>query len=349
MPAGVGDPARPSGGNVYDLRVCAGLAIRGWSVREVEVAGAWPHPGERARVRLAQALGSVPNGEAVLVDGLIASTAPEALGAQADRLRLGVLVHMPLGHAFPSPTVARREERALAAAGVVVATSEWTKRWLLAAYRLDADLVRVALPGTDPAPLSRGSAHGNRLLAVGPVSEGKGHDVLIAALGRLGDLDWRVVCVGSLAVDTPTAGRVSRWARSSAGGRLRVAGPMVEAEVASAYAAADLLVHPSRSESYGMVVAEALARGIPVVASAVGGLGEALGVTERWGPPGLLCPPGDVEALAAALRSWLTDSELRESLRVAAAVRRTALPTWASTTASVDEALRAMALVGARS
>jgi glycosyltransferase involved in cell wall biosynthesis len=346
MPAGVRDPARPSGGNLYDVRVCDGLAARGWSVREHEVAGDWPWPDVEARERLANAVRSVPDGEPVLVDGLVGSVAPEALVSQADRLRLGVLLHMPLGHAFAcSPSVVAAEAEVLAAADVVVVTSEWTRDWLLDAYRLNPVQIRVARPGADPAPLAPGSEIGNRLLAVGPISHGKGHDTLVGALSRLEDLDWEVVCVGSLTVDPETAADVERWA-AVAGGRVRVTGPLAAGALKAAYASADLLVHASRSETYGMVLTEALARGLPVVATTVGGTREALGMTHK-GPPGLLVTPGDPAALAAALRVWLTDEETRGCLRRAARVRRTELPAWNATVDAVHDALASTVTAGA--
>jgi glycosyltransferase involved in cell wall biosynthesis len=140
------------------------------------------------------------------------------------------------------------------------------------------------------------------------------------------------------------AAEVERWA---VGRRARLPGPLVGPHLDTAYATADLLVHPSRAETYGMVVTEALARGIPVVATDVGGTREALGTTERFGRPGLLVPPGDAGALAAALRAWLTDDALRRRLRGAAAVRREELPTWDATVALVDDALSTATLAGA--
>ena len=111
-------------------------------------------------------------------------------------------------------------------------------------------------------------------------------------------------------------------------------GPLTGAGLARRYQAADLLVLASRSETYGMVVTEALARGLPVVATEVGGVPEALGHGADGDRPGLLVPPGDPAALAAALRAWLTDAEMRRRLRRAAGERRASLSGW-STTASV--------------
>ena len=86
-----------------------------------------------------------------------------------------------------------------------------------------------------------------------------------------------------------------------------------------------------------MVVTEALARGVPVLATDVGGVPEALG------HGGLLVPPGDPEAFGAALRRWLEDASLRERLRRAARERRATLPGWDDTASAVATALMAAA------
>ena len=111
-------------------------------------------------------------------------------------------------------------------------------------------------------------------------------------------------------------------------------GPLTGADLDSSYGAADLLVLASRAETYGMVVTEALAHGLPVVATEVGGVPEALGTAPAGAGRGCSSPPGDPAALGAALRAWLEDAELRRRLRRAARERRGSLPGW-STTASV--------------
>jgi glycosyltransferase involved in cell wall biosynthesis len=126
--------------------------------------------------------------------------------------------------------------------------------------------------------------------------------------------------------------------------RVHFAGPRTGPDLDRSYAAADLLVLPSRAETYGMVVTEALARGLPVVASDVGGVGEALGHGADGVRPGLLVTPGDPAALAAAFRTWLTDAQLRLRLRRAAGERRESLSRWSGTAAVLagvlDEAAR---------
>ena len=142
--------------------------------------------------------------------------------------------------------------------------------------------------------------------------------------------------MGSLDRDPAFADGVRRRARGRGlRDRVRFPGPRTGAELDRAYASADLLVLASRAETYGMVVAEALARGLPVVAAEVGGVTEALGHAQDGTRPGLLVPPGDPAALGAALRDWLGDGELRRRLRRAARERRATLSGWAATTSVV--------------
>jgi glycosyltransferase involved in cell wall biosynthesis len=306
VPEGIDDPRRPSGGNTYDRRVIDGLAALGWTVRE------------RVGARTVEQL---PDGAVAVVDGLIASPAPDLLVPHAERLRLVVLMHMPFADA--------RERAVLRAASAVIATSEWTRRRLTELYGVPA---HVAQPGVDAAPIAPGTAAGGALLCVAAVTRGKGCDVLLDALTTVPEESWRCTCVGSLDREPAFAAAMRR--RAPAG--VRFAGPLTGVGLARAYAAADLLVLASRAETYGMVLADALARGIPVLATDVGGVSEALGRGPR---PGMLVPPGDPYALGAALRRWLGDPGLRERLRGAARERRASLPGWPATASVVARVL----------
>jgi glycosyltransferase involved in cell wall biosynthesis len=340
LPEGVDDPRRPSGGNVYDRRVCRGLADAGWTVRERSVGGEWPWADAEARRTLRDELGSVPEGATVLVDGLLASAAPEVVVPETSRLRLCVLLHLPLGAAVDDESVRAGERTVLLAAAGVVTTSAWSRRWLLEHYGTAAHRVHVAQPGVDPAPLAPGTTAGGRLLCVAAVTPGKGHDVLFSALSKVDDLSWHCVCVGSLERDPAHVERLRALAEDGGiAGRVDLAGPRAGEALDASYAGADLLVLPSRFESYGMVVTEALARGVPVLTTAVGGLSATVGRLPDGARPGLLVAPEDPDALARAVRRWLSDADLRSSLRRAARTRRTTLTGWDVTTGQVARAL----------
>jgi glycosyltransferase involved in cell wall biosynthesis len=336
VPDGIDDPGRPSGGNTYDRRVCRGLTSLGWLVHEHAVPGVWPQPDAASLAALAGVLAGIPDGAVVLLDGLIASTAPEVLVPQARRLRLVVLVHMSLGHrpgGDGAGDARTREHAVLSVAAAVVTTSAWTRRRLLELYALPADRVHVAEPAVDAAELAPGTAAGGTLLCVAAVIFDKGHDVLIGALAAATDLSWHCTCVGSLDREPAFVQRLRRRALDAGlGDRVEFPGPRTGAGLDRSYAAADLVVLASRAETYGMVVTEALARGLPVIATEVGGLAEALGHGANGVRPGLLVSPDDPPALAAALRAWLGDSELRGRLRQAARERRASLAGWSATT-----------------
>jgi len=348
VPDGIDDPKRPSGGNVYDRRLSDGLRALGWGVPEHGVAGSWPEPDAPARAALDAVIAGLPDGAVVLVDGLIASTAPEVLVPAARRLRLVVLVHMPLGDIrahhlrfADDPSGADQRERSvLSAAAAVVTTSEWTRRRLIDRYELPPHRVHAARPGVDAADLASGSGPGGDLLCVAAVAPNKGHDVLLAALAKIADVPWRCTCVGSLDRDPGFVELLRRQVRADGiEHRVHFAGPRTGGNLDTTYASADLLVLASHAETYGMVVVEALARGIPVVATAVGGLPEALGHATGGRQPGLLVPSGDAGALAAALRDWLGDADLRTQLRRAARDRRDGLTDWSTTARHVSTIL----------
>jgi glycosyltransferase involved in cell wall biosynthesis len=343
-PEGFDNPGEPTGGNIYDRRVCAGLAEAGWDVLVTTVAGAWPDPGSGARADLARIVSAIPNGETVLIDGLIASLAAAQLLPHAGRIRMTVLLHMPLATALDArhDASARRSERVVlrAATGVVV-TSEWTRQQILARYAIPAHRVHVARPGVDRVAAPARPVRGH-LICVGVLGRHKGQDLLVEALAELGDLDWHCVLAGPLDRDPDFVGQLrTRITRLGYGHRVRLTGVLTGAALSHAYTTADLLVAPSRSETYGMAVTEALAHGLPVIAAAVGGLPEALGSTADGTRPGQLIPPGDPAALTAALGEWLGDERHRRRLRAAARQRRSTLCGWEQTTREIANALTA--------
>lgn len=351
VPEGLDDVTRPSGGNTYDLHLIAGLAEHGWALRCSRVRGSWPRPDHSDRTRLGSVLHAVADGGVALLDGLVACGSPEVIVPEEHRLRLVVLVHLPLGHRWgagrPDGLDRERRERerqVLAAASAVVATSRWSRDWLLDAYDLDPASVHVAPPGASPAPLSPSSASGSRLLCVAAVTPTKGHDILVEALAAIRDLSWSCTCVGPLDADPAFVEDLNRRIEAAGlSGRLRLTGPGVGPQLQTMYAVADLVLVPSRIETYGLVATEALARGIPVIGGDVGGLAEAVDGDEPAGRPGLLVPAGDPASLAEALRRWLTDADLRQRLRVAALDRRAALRDWSATRDDVERVLAAVA------
>ena len=335
---------RRTGGSIYNRRMIDGLRAIGWTVTAIELDGAFPDPDAVARATAADAFASIASGSTVLVDGLALSALPDVAGTHRQRLMLVALVHLPIAAAFglDAGRAARyeaAERRALAAARWIVVTGPGATP-LLAGYRVPADRVSMVEPGTDPAPLARASAGGPlQLLCAASVHPGKGHDVLLAALAPLLGLRWELTCAGSLTHNPAYVERLSTQADASGlSERVRFVGDVPAAQLDGCYAAADLFVLATRQETYGMAVAEALARGVPVVSTETGAI-PALVRPDA----GLVVPPGDVEALTDALRSVMTSQSLRQRLAAGARARRATLPTWPAAAARMAEVLEGVA------
>jgi glycosyltransferase involved in cell wall biosynthesis len=189
--------------------------------------------------------------------------------------------------------------------------------------------VHVVTPGVDDAMLAPGTDGRSALLCVAAVTPHKGQDLLVEALAMVSDLPWTCTVVGPLLRDRAFVYRVRGLIkRHGLVDRVVLAGPQTGDELEASYAAADLFVLPSRSETYGMVVTESLMRGIPVLAARVGALPETLGAAPDGSVPGILVPQRDPAAFAGALRRWFTEATLPNQLRASARSRRDTLRGW---------------------
>ena len=190
-------------------------------------------------------------------------------------------------------------------------------------------------------PAARGSQHSGlpRLLTLASLTPTKDQLTLVRAFALLTDLAWSADLVGFDVADPGYAARVRHEvAEAGLADRIRVTGALTGSALDQRWDAADLLVLPSRVETFGLVVTEALARGIPAIVSAGTGAVEALqqgaaGPTDAM--PGTAVPPGDPTALAAVLWRWLTEPPLRHAWQQSALARRGNLPGWRRTAKAV--------------
>ncbi len=322
-----------TGGYGYDRRIVSGLRDRGWSVDVVSLADSFPFPSPEARNQAVRLLASVSDGATVLIDGLALGVLPAEVESEAERLRIVGLVHHPLAAetGLRPDTIAaleRSERRALAAVRSVVVTSQGTAR-SLSAYGVSTERITVVEPGTDPAPI----AHGGRtpsevvLLCVATLTPRKGHELLLGALASIPQRNWRLTCAGSVDRDPATFERLRRQLdRSGLADRVEFVGDLERPALDVCYDAADLFVLPTLYEGYGMAVAEALARGLPIVSTATGAIEQL--VTAGGSPAGIVLPPGDERQFADALSRVIGDEKYRARLAAGARQRRSRLPTW---------------------
>jgi len=331
-----------TGGYLYDARIVHELRLAGTHVDVHEVEGRFPDVDESSKKQLHAALGSIPEGSPVVIDGLAMGGAPDVIEAHADRLCIVALVHHPLADETGlGPKERARfealERDALAHARGVVVTSPYTAR-RLEAFGVSADRVHAVTPGTDPSPQAEGPSAGDPplLLCVGTVTPRKGHDVLLRALARIVDLEWRCACAGSLErAPEFVADVLASASRLGLGDRVRFLGELDREMLDSLYRRASLFVLPSHYEGYGMAFAEALARGLPVVGTNGGAIPDTVPDTV-----GVLVPTGDDEALAEALRSLLASEARRKALTLRARTHAERLPGWAEQARAFAAAVR---------
>ena len=327
-----------TGGYGYDRRIVQGLRGAGWDVRVAELDASFPQPTPAALEHAARTLAAIPDGSAVLVDGLALGAMPGEAERERTRLRLLALVHHPLAletgmAADVAAALERSERRALAAVRRVVVTSAATAE-TLAGYGVTPPCVVVIEPGTDPAAIARGSGGPDtHFLCVASVVARKGYDLLVAALARIPrEVRWKLTAVGSLDRDVGAVSRLREMIEAlGLADRVVLAGELEGTRLETAYDSADVFALATRYEGYGMAVAEAIARGLPVVSTATGAIADIVG------PAGFVVGPGDERALADAL-AQMARADVRERAAARAREQRARLRGW-------DDASRRMAEV----
>ncbi|MFA5957939.1 glycosyltransferase family 4 protein [Hyphomicrobium sp.] len=326
-----GDLKTATGGYAYDRRVIELLPAFGVPASVLPLPASFPNPTDDDLEETRRAIAARPSGSVLIVDGL-------AYGAFTDGVldaiegRVIGLVHHPLfletGLAHARKVELKDSEgRALKRANHVIVTSRATKRILVERMELSAEKITVAEPGTDPAQRATGTGAPLQILAVGAVLPRKGYDLLVEALAPLKDIDWRLTIAGALdrhaqAVETLHAAIGKHGLED----RVTLTGKVVPATLERFYESADLFVSASLFEGYGMVLAEAMARGLPIVLAAGGAAADTAGDAAA-----LHVEAGNVPELTAALQRALTDKKVRDKLADAAWEAGRTLPTWHET------------------
>jgi len=327
-----------TGGYLFDRRIVEGLRARGRRVRVIELSGTDPRADDAALAELA-------DGTRTVVDGLALANLAEPVTAQARRLRLIAFVHGPLAlETGLAPAEAKRaadrEARLLSRVRGVLCPSRSTAA-AVEGYGLSRERVAVVPPGT-AKPARKSAPRRGRvraLLCVANLVPRKGHALLVEALARLRDLDWSLICVGSLERDPATVRLVRhKILATGLGRRITLAGERPPQSVAGAYREADAFVLPSLHEGYGMVYAEAMVHGLPVIATTAGAIPETV---PRQA--GLLVPPGDASALARALRRVIAEPALAARLAAGSRARGAHLPDWRQATEGWEKAFDRLA------
>lgn len=365
-----GDIELPTGGYIYDRRVLSLLPQFHVVAKHLQLPGGYPSPGSADLEATVRIFSKLPRDTILLIDGLAFGAMPADVISSA-KCPIVALVHHPLCletglSADRQAELKATEAAALALARQVVVTSSTTARTLHSLFAVPAEKITVAEPGTDaaqqatrlrvtPIRAPKGDQTTEavqpppppeplQLLAVGSIVPRKGYDILIRALDPLGHLDWQLTIAGDQDRSPESTSALRTEIRfSRVHNQIRLVGAVDEGRLADLYAHADLFVTASLYEGYGMVLSEALARGLPIVTTTGGAASET--VPDR---AALKVPPGDVDALTAALGRAIRDTALRKKLAEASWEAGQKLPRWEDTARIVAGVIAAAAREGAR-
>ncbi len=343
--AAPGELTTPTGGFVYDRRIVEGLRALGWRIKTLNLGDGFPFPSAGTRASARARLAELSTGQLIVIDGLALGALPDVAMQLRASHALVALVHHPLAlesglSSDDTATLRLSEAEALASVRRVIVTSPSTARLIVADYGVLRDRVAVVRPGNDrvaPAQVKAGGII--EMLSVGAVAPRKGYDVLLAAVAKLLDLQWRLTIVGDLGRDADTAARLhADIARFGLADRVRVMGAIPADHLATLYATSDIFVLASRFEGYGMAFTEAIAHGLPVIGTTAGAIPETV-------PAGaaLLSPPDDFRAFSSAVRRLVVDSAERQRLAATARAAAASLPTWEQAAESFSQAIENLA------
>lgn len=329
-----------TGGYGYDREIVSGLRHRGWQVDLLPLGDGFPSPTPETLVEAEKRLSALEDGALLLIDGLAFGVMDAWATREAERLRIVALVHHPLaletGLSVEQRKALRQSETAaLSSARHILVTSEMTAGEIARNFGVSPDGISIAVPGTVRPPASSKVENDiPQILSVGSLTQRKGHDVLIEALSKVVELDWQATIIGSPHLNPTVANALEEKIQTlSLSKRVTLAGECDD--LTTAYAKADIFALASRYEGYGMVFAEALSHGLPIIACKAGAVPDVVP-----GEAGFLVPVDDVEAIASALRILLSDSQERSRRAEAAARAGALLPEWADTSEIISNTLK---------
>jgi glycosyltransferase involved in cell wall biosynthesis len=335
-----GDLRTPSGGYVYDRRVLELLPSWGVNAGHVALPASFPAPTARDLAETDRLLRNAAAGCVLLIDGLAYGVMPADLIRRLGR-PIVALVHHPLcletGHSPERCAELRDSEMAaLSLARHVIVPSATTAGILRSDFTVADKRITVAEPGTDPAPRATGSSGPVQILAAGSIIPRKGYDVLVRALDKLPPSEWALTIAGATdRSPETTSALVAQVRRSKCSSNIRLVGALDRQALAELYSRADLFVMSSLYEGYGMVLTEALARGLAIVTTTFAAAAERVPDAAA-----LKVPPGDVDALANALQRAIEDAALRKRLADASWAAARALPQWEDTARTIAGVLK---------
>jgi glycosyltransferase involved in cell wall biosynthesis len=310
-----GDIHKLTGGSIYNERIMSGLKLCGHDVKVHHLNDDFPFPSDKSLEYCRKDLLAIKTGEPVIIDSLVFGVIPDVLKKLSQANPVIALIHLLLSSnsdftAYEFMLVKRSEREALKFAAKIIATSSYTEMELLN-LGMDKDKIRIIIPGVDIYPQKKSfNETPGHLVCISNYTPGKGHIVLVHALRKLKDKAWELHCYGNMDFNPGYVAWLNGVIQSSGlKDRFFLHPPLERHQLTDVLLLADLFIHPSDFETYGMAVTEALAHGVPVIASSGGGIRQT--IPESMGR---FFEPGDADGLYSLLLEQFENSELYQKL-----------------------------------
>ncbi len=325
-----GDINLPTGGYRYDREIINTWKETGIDVELVSLDGSYPFPSDKQKKIAIEEITSFPKADIAVVDGLLGGASPEFLQELSNSMPVVSLLHHPLClenglEDKQANTLETSERQGLEFVSSVITTSETTTKTVADLFGFKSANIHTVLPGVNRTKICQGSKNETlNLLCIGSVIHRKGHSVLLKALAKLTHLNWHLDCYGSTSFDEPLFSKLKTMiTENGLSGKVIFHGAVDDQQIEDAYAKADLFVLPSQYEGYGMVYAEAIVRGLPIIGTTAG----AIPKTVPKGC-GILVEPENEEMLKQALEKLITDQALRLQYKENTIKAEPNFPTW---------------------
>lgn len=337
-----GDINLPTGGYRYDKEIVNAWKASGIDVELISLEGDYPFPSDQEKSNALDAVKKFPDADVAVVDGLLGGVLPEFIQKLSNAMPVVALIHHPLClenglNDKIAKALKTSEKKGLKFVSQIITTSPATTKTVSKLFGFDRSKIHTILPGVKRTQISRGSeSQTTHLLCVGSIIERKDHKTLLQALSTLKYLDWRLDCYGSTEFDKELYAQIQDIiTKENLSKKVTFHGAVSDERLDAAYATSDIFVLPSLFEGYGMVYAEAIVRGLPVIATTAGAIPDTVPET-----CGILVEPNNIEMLAQALEKLITNEEMLNKFRQNAINAEPTFPTWQNSATRFAEILK---------
>lgn len=329
-----GDINLPTGGYRYDRHIIDEWRKIGQHVELISLEGNYPFPLEQEKQDALNAIEHFPPADIAVVDGLLGGASPLFLKSLSTKMPVVSLLHHPLclenGLSEEKAQALKESEKSgLSWVKAVITTSDTTTETVKTLFNFDPAKVHTVLPGVNrPDDISLNKAdevsQTVKLICVASVIPRKSHRILLEALSQLPNLDWHLDCYGSTQFDEVLYKSLENFIRDNGlSQKVTFHGAVEDQTIEEAYASSDIFVLPSQYEGYGMVYAEAIVRGLPVIGTTGGAIAKTVPLS-----CGILVEPENTEELKQALEKLIKDKPLRLQYKQNAIRAEPEFPTW---------------------